>query len=119
MSVKRMFNRMKYIDYLIKQRATGNLESFARKNRLSKRGLTNVLAEMKEIGFPIRFSKSLNSYYYTNNGEMVKCLFKDSKSEITVDELQQISVEARNLCYSSVHIFEICDLDENNFKKHL
>lgn len=80
MSILRQFNRLKYIDFLVRKKATGSLEVFAKKNGLSKRGLLNIIADMKEMGFPIKYSRELESYYYYENGEMVNCLFIRSNS---------------------------------------
>jgi len=52
MGILRQIKRLQYIDYIIRRKATGNLETFSEKNRLSKRGLSAILQEMREMGFP-------------------------------------------------------------------
>lgn len=109
MSLLRHFRRLQFIDFLIRKNATGSLESFARRNRLSKRGLTDVLQEMKELGFPIKYDRSRNSYCYEETGELVKCLFIKSGQLVSKEETRNISSEdARNLCFSKVMVFEVC-----------
>jgi len=41
----RYLKRLEFIDFLTRKKATGNLEVFAAKNRLSKNGLHNVLKD--------------------------------------------------------------------------
>jgi len=111
MSFIHHFKRVQFIDYLVKKKATGDLETFAKKNRLSKRGLTNVLKEMREMGFPIKFSRSLNSYYYTEEGGLVKNLFVFKKEDIlSREELRLMKTTSENLCFSETTVFEICDV---------
>ncbi len=50
MGMKKYINRITFIDYLIKKKATGDLEAFARKNNVSARTLSDILKEMKELG---------------------------------------------------------------------
>ena len=109
MGILRQIKRLQYIDYVIKRKATGNLETFAEKNRLSKRGLAAILQEMKEMGFPVKYSRQLNSYFYEEEGEMVKCLFIKHGEVLTRQETADIGKQAHNLCFSKVAVFEICE----------
>ena len=52
MALLKHINRLKYIDYMIKLKATDDLENLAQKNNLCKRAMTDVLSETKELGFP-------------------------------------------------------------------
>jgi len=45
MSLQRYFKRLEFIDFLTRKKATGTLEIFTAKNRLSKNGLHNVLKD--------------------------------------------------------------------------
>lgn len=108
MSVIRHIYRLMYIDLLIRKKATGNLDLFAQKNRLSKRGLLNVLNDMKDMGFPIKYSRSLRSYYYYENGEMVKTLFIRNDSEVS-KHVNALDSQISKLCFSPTIIFERCD----------
>ncbi|HTN08418.1 hypothetical protein [Agriterribacter sp.] len=109
MGILRQIKRLQYIDYIIRRKATGNLRTFAEKNRLSKRGLAAVLQEMREMGFPVKYSRQLNSYYYEEDGEMVKCLFIKHGEILTRGETRSIGSHPENLCFSKVEIFEICE----------
>ena len=76
MSVLRYFKKMQLLDSLIRRKATGNQKSFAHKAGMS-RGLLNIyLNEMREMGFPISYCRKTNSYYYNEEGSMVKSLFE-------------------------------------------
>jgi hypothetical protein len=108
MSILRHIKRLQFIDYIIRRRATGSLEKFAEKNRLSKRGLAAVLQEMKEMGFPIKYNKRLGSYYYEQEGEMVKCLFIKQGEILSREETAKIGAKPENLCFSKVAVFEVC-----------
>lgn len=110
MSLKQYLKRLEFIDFLTRRKATGNLEVFAAKNRLSKNGLLYVLREMKEMGFPIKYSRRLNSYYYEKDGQMVKSLFIENGQVLSREQLQMISnKEVTNICFSDSTIFELCD----------
>lgn len=75
MSLHKYIERIKYIDYLIRRRATGNAEELATKLGLSVSGTFKFISELKDEGFPISYSKSDKSYYYTKEGCFVKNLF--------------------------------------------
>ncbi len=109
MAILRQIKRLQYIDYVIRKKATGSPEAFARKNRLSKRGLAIILREMKEMGFPIKYSKQQNTYYYEEEGEMVKCLFVKYGEVLCREDTANITSNAGNLCFSKVAVFEVCD----------
>jgi len=110
MSLQRYFKRLEFIDFLTRKKATGSLENFAAKNRLGKNGLLNLLKEMKEMGFPIKYSRTLNTYYYDKDGQMVKSLFIDSGQILSREELKNIIYnDVNNICFSDITIFELCD----------
>ena len=98
---------MKYIDYMIKQKATGDLASFARKNRLSKRTLSEILHEMKELGFPIQYDRNRVTYYYSEDGEMIPSLFLKYGQVLTREDIKQVGTEDQ-LCFSPDAVFELC-----------
>jgi hypothetical protein len=107
MSLLKHIKRIAYIDSVIKRRATGNLDTFARKNELSKRAMTNVLHEMKELGFPIKYDRNRNTYYYQEAGEMVKSLFVKDGQILFRDELKNIGA-AKDLCFSEITVYMRC-----------
>lgn len=108
MSLLKYINRLKYIDYMIKRKATGNLASFAGKNSLSKRSMSAVLSEMKALGFPIKYDRSRNSYYYDEDGKMVDKLFIKEGEILSRKEAAKIGKDT-NLCFSEIAIFKLCD----------
>lgn len=110
MSLLKYINRLKFIDYMIKRKATGNLESFARKNNLCKRTMTEVLSEMKELGFPIKYDRNRHSYYYEEDGKMVDKLFIKNGEILSRKEAAKIGKDA-NLCFSEILVFKPCDID--------
>ena len=75
MSFLRYYRKMQLLDSLIRRKATGNQRTFAKKAGMSKSSLNLYLNEMKEMGFPICYSKEKNSYYYLEEGRMVSSLF--------------------------------------------
>lgn len=84
MSIIKYFNKLQSMDSLIRRKATGNQLEFARKMNMSRSMLNRYLNEMKEMGFPIGYCRSRQSYYYYKEGSMVKTLFDN---QITEEEL--------------------------------
>ncbi len=107
MAILKHIKRLKYIDYLIKRKATGDLENFACKNGLSKRAMSDVLNEMKELGFPIKYDRVRYTYYYNERGEMVKSLFIKDWQILTKEQAVKIGKDD-NLCFSETTIFKLC-----------
>lgn len=107
MAILKHVRRLIYIDNLIKRKATGNLENFAAKNSLCKRAMTDVLNEMKELGFPIKYDRKRNTYYYNEEGEMVKDLFIKNGQILSKEQTADIGKDD-NLCFSEVTIFKLC-----------
>ena len=107
MAILKHIKRLKYIDYMIKKRATGDLESFAGKNNLSKSAMAAVIQEMKELGFPIKFDRNKSTYYYAEDGEMVQHLFVQNGRILSREEAAAID-QTNNLCFSEITVFELC-----------
>jgi hypothetical protein len=107
MALLKHIRRLKYIDFMIKRKATGDLENFAGKNGLSKRAMTDVLTEMKELGFPIKYDRSRGTYYYDEAGEMVKNLFIKDGQILSKEQIASIA-NNQNLCFSEITVFELC-----------
>jgi len=62
------------------------------------------------MGFPIKYSRTLNTYYYDKDGQMVKSLFIDSVQILSREELKKLSnKDVRNICFSDITTFELCD----------
>lgn len=81
MPLHKYLERIRFIDSLIRKRATGNYATLAKKLNLSKTEVYNFLNEMKKEGIPIRYSKKLNSFYYTEEGRMVTQLYEKELSK--------------------------------------
>jgi biotin operon repressor len=75
MSLHNYYERLKFIDSLIRKKATGNPEALAKKLNLSKVATYKLLNELKELGFPIAYSKTEKRYYYSEEGKLVDNLF--------------------------------------------
>lgn len=80
------------MDSLIRNKATGNTASLARKFHLSKAAIYKLLQEMKDEGFPICYCKRRRTYYYTHNGKMPKKLFE---IEMDKNEMKRIKMNFR------------------------
>lgn len=89
MAFLRYFRKIQLLDRLIKRKATGNQETFAHKAGMSRSLLNLYLSEMKEMGFPIVYSKERNTYFYQEEGNMVTSLFE--KTEMEKKELKKYS----------------------------
>lgn len=113
MSIIKHIKRITYINYLISKKSTGSLENFAQKNNISTRTLSEILCDMKELGFPIKFDRNKNSYIYTEEGEMVKNLFLKYGEVLNRQELKIIGKDDE-LCFSEKAIFVPCNNSENN-----
>lgn len=74
MPILRYLKKIEFLHLLIKKRGTGCQKEFARRANMSRSLLNSYLREMKELGFPIKYSKSKGSYYYTEDVELVKTL---------------------------------------------
>lgn len=109
MALLKHVRRLQYINHMIGRRATGDLESFARKNGLCKSAMAGVIQEMKELGFPIKFDRIRNSYYYSEDGQMVQELFIRNGKILTKAEMSKIGTDDSKLCFSKITVFRLCD----------
>ncbi|RPE12275.1 hypothetical protein EGT74_01585 [Chitinophaga lutea] len=107
MALLKHINRLKYVDFMIKRKATGDLKSFADKNGLCKRAMASVLYEMKELGFPIKFDRARGTYYYDEDGGMVKQLFVTSDQVLSREQVALIG-NVETACFSEVNVFQLC-----------
>lgn len=88
MPLYKRFERLKFIDSLIRRKATGNAETLAKKLNLSPSGTEKIIHEMKEAGFPISYNKKRKSYFYNKEGKMVERLFTEDMDK---EELKRIT----------------------------
>ncbi len=107
MAIIKHFKRVQYIDYVIRHKATGDLEAFAQRNNISKTTLSEILAEMKAMGFPIKYDRTRRTYFYEEDGEMISCLFLRYGQVLERNSLKTIDA-ADKLCFSPSAVFEIC-----------
>ncbi len=75
MSITKYLDRLRYVDLLIRTKATGDANSLAKKLRLSRSSTLAYIKEMKELGFPIKYSFTEKHYYYDEDGAMPEKLF--------------------------------------------
>jgi predicted DNA-binding transcriptional regulator YafY len=68
METTTLLNRLKSLDYLIKTQATGNARQLSEKIGITERSVYNYLNLMKNMGAPIVFSSSSQSYVYEDDG---------------------------------------------------
>jgi biotin operon repressor len=78
MSITKYIDRLRYVDLLIRTTATGDPKALAKKLHLSRSSTLAYIKEMKELGFPIKYSFTGKHYYYEENGAMAKKLFTRS-----------------------------------------
>lgn len=67
---KKFFDRLTKIDRLIRFKNTGTPEELALKLEISKSTLYEFLGIMKDLGAPIKWDNSINSYVYEPEGKM-------------------------------------------------
>lgn len=64
MSLPKYFGRAERMDALIRRKSTGTPKEIAAKLNLSERSLFELINQMKELGAPIVYCKSRQSYIY-------------------------------------------------------
>jgi predicted DNA-binding transcriptional regulator YafY len=94
MSAIRYINKILRINTLVKLRATGNPRELADKLGISERSVYEYISNMKELGAPIAYSYSHNSYIYYEEGDLV---IGFSYEMINNEESESISGGGRNL----------------------
>lgn len=78
MSITKYIDRLRYVDSLIRTKATGDANSLAKKLNLSRSTTLAYIKEMKDLGFPIKYSLTGKYYYYEEDGVMPEKLFDSS-----------------------------------------
>lgn len=68
MDIVKATDRIKKANVLIREKRTGNPENFAAHLGISKRQLYNVFDFFKAYGARIKYSRSLNTFYYAEKG---------------------------------------------------
>lgn len=67
MRFKKSIELIKYLDYLIRNHATGSPSSLAKKLGVSIRSVFYYIKELKELGAPIKWNPGKESYIYDEN----------------------------------------------------
>jgi Mn-dependent DtxR family transcriptional regulator len=70
MPIQKYIERIRYLDFLIRTKATGTVMQLAKKLDLSEPGTMKYIKEMKELGCPIKYCRKRNSYYYSEEGKV-------------------------------------------------
>ncbi len=70
MSAIKYINRLKRIDRLIRLKATGTPSEFADRIGMSERNLYHHLQMLKELGAPLGYNQTRNSYVYAEGGRL-------------------------------------------------
>lgn len=99
--------RLEYANFLIKKKATGDLELFAKKMKLSKRSMAQIIAEMRELGAVIKYDRSRKTYYYGANGEFSISKFMEYGQALPREDAGKIG-NPEELCFSEKAIFILC-----------
>lgn len=91
MSLLKYIERLKRMDDLIRRKATGKAEEFASKLGISRSQLLQDVKELRELGAPIEYCQTNQSYVYTKpcslnidlnavRGGKNSCVFYDRSS---------------------------------------
>lgn len=88
MKVIEYINRINLIDELIRERSTGKPEVLARKLKISKSRLFQLIEELRFMNIPIAYSRRLETYFY-------KVDFKVT-ANITIKELTDEELKNTN-----------------------
>lgn len=64
-----LLDRLERLDHLIRHKSTGTPNQLAVRLNISERTLYGFLSEMRELGAPIKYSRSKQTYYYGTKGK--------------------------------------------------
>jgi hypothetical protein len=67
MRFKKTIELIRYLDYLIRNRATGSPSTLAKKLGVSIRSVFYYIKELKELGAPIKWNPCEETYIYDEN----------------------------------------------------
>jgi predicted DNA-binding transcriptional regulator YafY len=70
MSLQKDLNIISRIDFLVRTRRTGSAMDLSHRLGISRRKLYRVIADMKDLGAPISWSKFYSSYVYDEPGRL-------------------------------------------------
>lgn len=86
MSIQKTFEKVTYLDFLIRTRSTGCAYQLAGKLKVSERTIFYYLRELRELGVPIFWSETLKSYIYRDPGRILFGFRSDYPPEQAVME---------------------------------
>jgi predicted DNA-binding transcriptional regulator YafY len=75
-----MIERLNSLDYYIRTKSTGTPKQLADKLNLCERQAREYISLIRQLGAPVKYDRSRNTYYYEFEGEFN---FKFSKSRYT------------------------------------
>ena len=70
MNIEKQTERIKYAHKGILEEKTGTPDAFAKKLKISRSQLYNLIEILKEYDAPIKYSKKINSFYYTKTFDL-------------------------------------------------
>lgn len=70
MQLLKTVQQLEHLNYLIRTHSTGNPSAFASRLQLSERQLYRLIEELRDLGFPIRYSVKQHFYYYSEDVEL-------------------------------------------------
>ncbi len=71
MNFIRQIERFQELERLIKQKKTGSPRELAVRLGVSRRQLYRLIEILKDYGVPIKYNRSLETFYYSDSFEMV------------------------------------------------
>lgn len=92
MAIIKYLERLKRMDDLIRRKATGSSEEFARKMGLSRSSLMDYIKSLKELNAPIGYDHFLNSYYY-----LIPCKLKIGFESRLIEETALVEINKKSL----------------------
>lgn len=107
MSILKTLKRLEFVNYLIKNRGTGSLDSLAKRSQLSKRAMTDLLTLMRGLGAEIGYDRVRQTYYYKKSGEFVRIKFMEY-GESLKQEIAEFD-KVNDLCFSEHATFVPCE----------
>jgi DNA-binding IclR family transcriptional regulator len=88
MSITKYIDRLKRIDALILQKATGTPTEFAHKLGLRRSTLYQTLQEINKLGVKIKYSNARQSYYYAGDRRIIINFENVLTEESVLEEIQ-------------------------------
>ena len=78
---KNILERLERIDRLIRIKGTGTPAELAARLKMSERNIYQYLNLMRDLGAPIKFDPSRETYYYSEEGQFIICFQPATKGD--------------------------------------